>query len=658
MPQTDLADLNAALKSFSRQSGLLMRASGIAVALFHKGSMICRASMGNLAPPLGCRLDVTSGLSGECIRTGKALRCDDSERDARVDVTSCRRLGVRSVLAAPVLSQGHVVGLVEVFSGQPTAFDDGDLALLARFGHMLLRSPSRFINVPLPSLLIEREPVHRIFLHNLLDTVLSYRTVPSVTSPPARFWDDVFIPSKLPWKCFAQSLLLHIIMAFLAAALLKVFVSRPHMLYPKVDQATVYYLPFEDRSHRESRALPWPKHRKQVTRLTVQEPLVAVRRERFRRTPAGIPSPVWKMKADMRQLQLPAWNSALPAMPMVASARTHPISYPAVAIISPPPDTSNLSRSRVSVSPQLAVIEPAPLIPESTLRNGPMNNDVLAVVPPPPAIDIKGRQSISGVVEATLRTVLGWVVPPPPSLHGVPPAAGAVVGSFADTHIVPPPPTIQGAENSTWASREHIAAAVVPPPPSAGGFLNARHLQSLAAAPLNVRPPHGETRAASVRGGGSIEPKPRTAEREAAGQTVDGGNESPRGSKELSVHFVGPVLPLPRSSYFSSSEVFIAEERLSRTQMRLIKLIYEYLPYQKPLSDYGPNYPALEKLRVTRDPNCDEALIDVIASAHTAGMPSQRLQREPNSLGQGQSTLACFRTTADDYRKAAARQHQ
>ena len=36
-----------------------------------------------------------SGFSGECIRTGKALRCDDSETDSRVEAAICRRLGVR-----------------------------------------------------------------------------------------------------------------------------------------------------------------------------------------------------------------------------------------------------------------------------------------------------------------------------------------------------------------------------------------------------------------------------------------------------------------------------------------------------------------------------------------------------------------------------------
>jgi hypothetical protein len=48
------------------------------------------------------------------------------------------------------------------------------------------------------------------------------------------------------------------------------------------------------------------------------------------------------------------------------------------------------------------------------------------------------------------------------------------------------------------------------------------------------------------------------------------------------------------SSYFSNYEVFIAEQRVTRHQSRLIKLVYEFLSYQARLSDYGPNYPGIE----------------------------------------------------------------
>jgi hypothetical protein len=142
------------------------------------------------------------------------------------------------------------------------------------------------------------------------------------------------------------------------------------------------------------------------------------------------------------------------------------------------------------------------------------------------------------------------------------------------------------------------------------------------------------------------------------GQTIADTKET-SGTKALSVNFIEPALVLPRSTYFVSYEVFIAEERLTRHESQLIKLVYDFLPYQPRLSDYGPNYPAIENLRATRDPSCDETLMQVASAANTARWSqAARVQLGATSLKQRQSTLPCYRTTADDYRRARARQHR
>ena len=74
------SDLNLALRLISARACSLTRGTGAAIALAHNGSMMCRASVGKNTPALGSKLDTTSGLSGECIRTGKALRCDDAHK--------------------------------------------------------------------------------------------------------------------------------------------------------------------------------------------------------------------------------------------------------------------------------------------------------------------------------------------------------------------------------------------------------------------------------------------------------------------------------------------------------------------------------------------------------------------------------------------------
>ena len=105
--------------------------------------MTCRAIAGTIAPEIGVSVDVSSGFSGECIKAGHALRCDDTESDARVDADVCRQLGIRSILAAPVCYERDIVGLVEVFCSKAFAFDDGDLAVVERLAQTVVLTLSR-----------------------------------------------------------------------------------------------------------------------------------------------------------------------------------------------------------------------------------------------------------------------------------------------------------------------------------------------------------------------------------------------------------------------------------------------------------------------------------------------------------------------------------
>jgi putative methionine-R-sulfoxide reductase with GAF domain len=138
------SDLEAVLSLVTSRSRSVLHASGAAIALAGKDpeTMICRASVGQSAPPVGLCLQVGSGFSGECVRTGKPLRCDDTETDERVDRQTCRALGIRSMLAAPV-GVDAAIGLLEVFSAQPNAFSENDSALLQRFAEMVFAAVNR-----------------------------------------------------------------------------------------------------------------------------------------------------------------------------------------------------------------------------------------------------------------------------------------------------------------------------------------------------------------------------------------------------------------------------------------------------------------------------------------------------------------------------------
>ena len=136
-------DLNAALALIASRACSITRGSGAAIALSGENGMACRAVAGDNVPQTGARVNVDSGFTGECVRCARALRCDDSDSDPRADAEACRRLGIRSILAAPILYERDLVGLLEVVSTRPFAFDDGDLAVVSRLAQTVVLTLSR-----------------------------------------------------------------------------------------------------------------------------------------------------------------------------------------------------------------------------------------------------------------------------------------------------------------------------------------------------------------------------------------------------------------------------------------------------------------------------------------------------------------------------------
>ena len=113
-------------------------ADGVAIALAEGNAIVCRASAGSIAPDPGIRLDPNSGFSGECLVSGRIVRCDDAESDSRVNVAACRRLGVRSMLAVPLSAKQTVIGLIEAFSNEPYGFNDSDVRSLGLLAELIL----------------------------------------------------------------------------------------------------------------------------------------------------------------------------------------------------------------------------------------------------------------------------------------------------------------------------------------------------------------------------------------------------------------------------------------------------------------------------------------------------------------------------------------
>jgi GAF domain-containing protein len=136
-------DLEPTISLIAERAQAITAASGAAVALRRGKEIVCRARAGRTAPDLGVRLQTDSGISAECVRTGEVLMCGDAESSPQVDLASCRRLGVRSILVAPLRYFRRTLGLFEVLSSAPFAFDHQDIATMQLLAGMTVAAISR-----------------------------------------------------------------------------------------------------------------------------------------------------------------------------------------------------------------------------------------------------------------------------------------------------------------------------------------------------------------------------------------------------------------------------------------------------------------------------------------------------------------------------------
>ncbi|HST11608.1 MAG TPA: GAF domain-containing protein [Terriglobales bacterium] len=136
-------NLEPGINIIAERAQSLTGATGAAIALRNGGEIVCRARSGRTAPDLGVHLQTDSGLSAECVRTGEILLCHDAETNPRVDLASCRRLGARSILVAPLRHYRRTLGLFEVLSATPYAFDHRDVATMQLLSSVMVAAMTR-----------------------------------------------------------------------------------------------------------------------------------------------------------------------------------------------------------------------------------------------------------------------------------------------------------------------------------------------------------------------------------------------------------------------------------------------------------------------------------------------------------------------------------
>lgn len=647
---TTTNDLDSALQLIARRAQSLTLASGAAIALtwpedapsYAQGSdvMSCRASAGDDAPGVGTCLRVGSGFSGECVREGKWLRCDDSETDARVDRASCRTLGIRSMVAVPVKDGESVLGIIEIFSPQAKAFTQSDVTTLQGLAQQVARAVEAAQHVAsVPDIPHPPERVSQVSgpVH------LPPETVPKLLSPvhtPPNlefFGNHVFVSSAVPWSRFLQSGLWHLVALAALWNLSHGWAIREEILRrtPPHTYLTDYKpaSPFPTAgSYRPART------HARVRSQSAPQPAIVVRAGT---PPHTILPPAVKLPAGGR-LNLVSWNPKMPPMPRsptpaapaldatlprtASFASSAPPVLMRASIVGPPPQVGAAFGRHAVAAPNSLVLAPPPIVEFRIRTGGKVSIGRPAVVGPPPGMPSREQSNISAMTWGGKEAVVG---PAPAMPIHEPSNTSAVTLGGAGAVVVPPPPSLTGSaslDHGRAASRSRVGSEIVIPSPSIAG--TAVYGGRIPRAAMNIP--------------STVTPLPPRKIEEASGP----------GPQELPLRLIGLALALPSSSYFSNYEVFIAERRIGKEESRLIKLVYESRPYQRRVSEYALSDSRVYKLRVTRDATCDETASQVVGN-------QRELQASAKHRGlraiDGNTKLPCYRTTVDEYRKAISR---
>lgn len=118
-----------------------MNAVGACIAVPDKQGMRCIANNGD-APPVGSLLQPHAKLTRDCIETGKAVVCEDIEAHWSIERSDSNALRLRSAVAVPIHAKGLNVGVIEVFSSEPSAFCETHVADLQQVVNLLADDPA------------------------------------------------------------------------------------------------------------------------------------------------------------------------------------------------------------------------------------------------------------------------------------------------------------------------------------------------------------------------------------------------------------------------------------------------------------------------------------------------------------------------------------
>jgi PAS domain S-box-containing protein len=139
--QADVAlaglELDELMRLLCERARVLCGGEGAAVGLVEGCFVEYRVATGSVESFVGLKLKVDSSLTGTALLRGEVMRTDDSETDVRVDMVATRKVGARSMICVPLWRESRPVGVLNVVSRRPHAFDDRDVRMLELMAGLL-----------------------------------------------------------------------------------------------------------------------------------------------------------------------------------------------------------------------------------------------------------------------------------------------------------------------------------------------------------------------------------------------------------------------------------------------------------------------------------------------------------------------------------------
>jgi len=303
-----------------------------------------------------------------------------------------------------------------------------------------------------PALLVDLEPWHTVFFHNLADLFRPRQRTPFlISSRPGSFWPDVFVTSRLPWNRFAQSAICHIAAIVALWGSVRFWPQPPQVLdRPVFNRADViYYARSEYLPPLDTGGQRRPLPRKGEPEHSPQ-PIISVPAEADNRTQTIVTPSDIKLNHDVPLPNIVAWsqNTAQPAVPLASTAAAANMRLPSLPVtaVAPAPETMPANRQRTPMLSQTAVA-PAPELKTESSRS--LQGPQAAIVQPPPSVDAASQRSLGDINIGHSQVVAPAPELPVAEQYAAPGRSQtALAGGGAGAAAVPPPPSISGNAGS------------------------------------------------------------------------------------------------------------------------------------------------------------------------------------------------------------------